>query len=153
MVFLASAGFLGYAPVAPGTFGTLAGIPLFLVLCLLPFWGYLAVLSIFVALAVLISYRAEEVFGGKDDGRIVIDEVAGYLVTMAGIRPGVTVIIVGFLLFRAFDIIKPWPVRFVDRKCPGGLGVVLDDVAAGLYSLAVLYILIQFWPALGVIGW
>ena len=153
MIFLASAGFLGYAPVASGTFGTLAGIVLFLALSLLPFWGYLAVLFVFLALAVLISHRAEQIFGGKDDGRIVIDEVAGYLVTMAGIRPGLTVIILGFLLFRAFDILKPWPVRFIDQKCPGGLGVVLDDVAAGIYSLAVLFVIIHFWPSLGAVCW
>ena len=137
--FIASAGFLGYVPIASGTFGTLAGIILFLVLSLLAFWGYLVILSIFLVLAIFISTKAEQVFGRKDDGRIVIDEVAGYLVTMIGFKPGITVIILGFLLFRASDVLKPWPARTIDRRCPGGLGVVLDDVAAAIYSFAPLH--------------
>jgi phosphatidylglycerophosphatase A len=115
--------------------------------------GNLAILLIFLILAVLLSSKAEEAFGRKDDGRIVIDEVAGFLVTMAGVRPGLAAVILGFLLFRAFDILKPWPVRFVDKKCPGGLGVVLDDVVAGLYSLIVLYVILYLWPSLGTTSW
>jgi len=153
VVFLASAGYLCYAPIAPGTFGTLSGIPLFLVFSYLPFLGNLAILFVFLILAVFLSSKAEAAFGRKDDGRIVIDEVAGFLVTMAGVRPGLAAVILGFLLFRAFDILKPWPVRFVDKKCPGGLGVVLDDVVAGLYSLIVLYVILYLWPSLGTTSW
>ena len=145
--------YLGYVPAAPGTFGTLAGIPIFLLLSLMPFGGYLGVLSLFLIMAVFISSRAEEVFGRADDGRIVIDEAAGYLVTMAGVSPGVITVVLGFLVFRAFDILKPWPVRFIDRSLSGGLGVVMDDAAAGLYSLAVLWVLFRIWPHLGSITW
>jgi len=139
--------------VASGTFGTLAGIPLFLGLSQLPFWAYLAALAAVIILAVYLAARAEGIYGQRDDGRIVIDEVAGYLVTMVGVGPSLGGIILGFILFRAFDILKPWPARLIDRKWRGGLGLVLDDVAAGVYACAVLHVLIFFWPALGGSSW
>lgn len=97
--------------------------------------------------------RAEDIYGRHDDPRIVIDEVAGYAVTMIGVKPGVVVVILGFILFRAFDILKPWPCRTIDRNWSGGGGVVLDDAAAGIYAAVVLRVLIHFWPVLGQTLW
>ncbi|MBW2091252.1 MAG: phosphatidylglycerophosphatase A [Deltaproteobacteria bacterium] len=153
VIFLASAGFLGYVPIAPGTFGTLAGIILYLGLGRLPFWPYLIALAAFIAAAIILAARAERLYGQRDDGRIVIDEVAGYLVTMAGVKLSLTGVVLGFILFRAFDILKPWPVRAIDRKWPGGFGLVLDDVGAGIYACAVLHLLILLWSVLGGPSW
>jgi len=153
VILIVSGVFLGYAPLASGTFGTLAGIPLCLGLSFLPLWAYLGLAAAFILAAIILCQRAEAIFEAKDDGRIVIDEVAGYLVTMIGIKPGFVVIIVGFLLFRIFDIFKPWPARLIDQKLAGGAGVVLDDVAAGVYACVILHLLAVFWPALGRAGW
>ncbi len=147
VIFLASAVFLGYAPIAPGTFGTLAGIILYLGLGRLTFWAYAAAVVILIAVAVFLAGRAETYYGQKDDARIVIDEVAGYLVTMAGVKPGLAGVILGFFLFRFFDILKPWPVSVIDRKWPSGWGLVLDDVAAGIYASVSLHLLIFLYSS------
>ncbi len=144
---------LGLIPVAPGTFGTLAGIPVYLGLSLLPLPGYLAILVLFTLAAMFLAGRAEKIYGRKDDGRIVIDEVVGFAVTMIGTAPGLITIILGFLLFRFFDVLKPWPCRNLDRNMHGGAGVVMDDVAAGIYGALVLQCLIYFWPGLGGTVW
>jgi len=101
----------------------------------------------------LISHRAEKIFTSRDDGRIVIDEIAGYLVAMTGAVPGVGSVITGFFLFRLFDVFKPWPGSMIDRKLGGGAGIVLDDVAAGLYACMVLHGLMYLWPVLGRSVW
>ncbi|MEW6265400.1 MAG: phosphatidylglycerophosphatase A [Thermodesulfobacteriota bacterium] len=150
---MTSGGGLGYAPVAPGTFGTLAGVPFYLAFSLLPAWAYAAATIALIAAAAVLAGRAEEIHGGRDDRRIVIDEAAGYVVTMTGLRPSLLGMILGFLLFRAFDILKPWPGGTIDRRLRGGWGVVLDDVAAGLYGLVVLQIIARLWPAVARTCW
>jgi phosphatidylglycerophosphatase A len=137
IIFLASGGYLGYAPVASGTFGTLAGVALYPVfdalrsisvpLYLLSFLGLLAV-------AIWIAGQAEPLFGEEDSGKITIDEVAGYIAATLFVRPSLATVVASFLLFRFFDIVKPWPARFFDRELHGGAGVVLDDVFSGLYA-------------------
>lgn len=144
---------MGYIPFAPGTFGTLAGIPLYLAVCRLPLWAYLVVTAAAICLAVAAADRAEKIFGGHDDKKIVIDEVVGYMVTMVGIAPSFSSMALGFILFRFFDILKPWPCRAIDKSWPRGFGVVMDDVAAGVYAAAVLQIIIYFWPVLGRSTW
>lgn len=139
---------MGYSPVAPGTFGTLAGIPVYLALAGLPLWGYSLAVAGLIGAAIFLSARAEAIYGGHDDRRIVIDEVVGYLVTMTGTAPSVTGIYLGFVVFRIFDITKPWPCSAIDRRIPGGTGVVLDDVAAGVYGAITLTVMYHFWPAL-----
>lgn len=137
--------FLGYAPVAPGTFGTFAALPFYFCFIFLPWWGYAAATLAFTAVAVYLADRAEGIFGGKDDRRIVADEMAGFLITMTAVRPDWKWLILGFLLFRVFDILKPWPAGMIDKRLKGGLGVVLDDVAAGVYAALVLQISIYFF--------
>ncbi len=146
-VLLAAWGPCGYAPVAPGTFGTLGAIPLYLALSRLTPGGYVAVTFAFAALAMLAAERAGRYWGIADASPIVIDEVAGYLLTMALVPFSWPAVLAGFALFRVFDVLKPWPASAFDRM-KNGFGVVMDDLAAAVYAWAVLRAL----QLLGVIG-
>ena len=149
VLFLSTAGFLGLLPWAPGTFGTLAGVGLFALLGRLPLWWYVSVVIAFSVAAIPVAAAAEGLFGSHDDGRVVIDEVAGYLVTMIGAPWSLGAAVLGFLCFRFFDILKPWPCGTIDRRVSGGLGVMLDDLAAGIYGAAVVQTVLFIWPAIG----
>jgi phosphatidylglycerophosphatase A len=149
ILFLSSNAGLGYAPVASGTFGTLAGIPAFWLLAQLPPLLWLLTFAALLALSFWAAGAAGQIYGVVDDGRIVIDELVGYLVTVAFLPFAWGTAIAGFLLFRLFDITKPPPARWFDRKVKNGYGVVLDDVAAGLYGAVALRLLLHFWPQLG----
>jgi phosphatidylglycerophosphatase A len=129
----------GYAPLAPGTAGTLVAIPIFLFLSLIPFPLYELTILTFFFFASWISGEAQRNWGRKDDPRIVIDEILGYLIAMLWLPKTTRFIIFGFFLFRFFDIIKPPPIRLLE-KVKGGYGVVLDDVLAGVYANIVLQI-------------
>ena len=142
--------FVGYAPFAPGTFGSIVGAALYWAASM--YVGVYQSLALFVALLLAGTYaagRAEKILGEQDSSRIVIDEVVGMYGTMLFIRPDLTSLLIGFLCFRAFDIIKPYPASFVDRNVHGGLGVVLDDVIAGIFAnvttrvLIFLYLLVR----------
>lgn len=135
----------GYSPFASGTAGTLAAIPLYLLLSSLPLHLYLITLAAFFFLACWISGKAEVLFNEQDSGKIVIDEVVGYLVTMTAIPMDWRYIIAGFFLFRFFDIVKLPPASWFDRKLKNGYGVVLDDVAAGVHSWIALWLLTRVW--------
>jgi len=141
---LATWGGSGYSPVASGTVGTLAAIPFYLWLARLPLPLYLLTLTAFFFLACWVSGKAESIFREKDSGKIVIDEVVGYLVTMIAIPCDWRYVVAGFFLFRFFDIVKPPPASWFDRKLKNGYGVVLDDVAAGVYAWLCLLILTRF---------
>jgi phosphatidylglycerophosphatase A len=132
----------GLAPLAPGTAGTVVGIPLYLLFSSL-FWP-LHLLSIIALsfLAIFVAQEAEAIFGEKDPSRVVIDEIVGFQFTMFLVAPTVVHILAGFLLFRIFDIVKPFPIRLSETKLPGGYGVVGDDIIAGIYGGIVLQILI-----------
>ncbi len=142
---LATWGGSGYSPVASGTVGTLAAIPFYLVLAGLPLPLYLLTLTAFFFLACWVSGRAEIIFGEQDSGKIVIDEVVGYLVTMTAIPLDWRSVLAGFFLFRFFDIVKVPPARWFDRHLKNGYGVVLDDVAAGVYAWLCLWLLARVW--------
>jgi phosphatidylglycerophosphatase A len=139
-VLLAAWGPCGYAPIAPGTFGTLGAIPLYWALTLLPWPAYLAAAAAVTALGVAAAGRAGRYWGHADASPIVIDEVAGYLVTMALVPFSWPAALAGFALFRLFDVVKPWPASALDRV-KSGFGVVMDDVAAGVYAWAALQLL------------
>lgn len=142
-VHLLALGFgAGCLPGAPGTFGSLVGVALYLPLQRLPWPWYLAIVIALFALGVWISGQTAKALGVHDDSRIVWDEIVGYLVTMIAAPAGWLWIILGFVLFRVFDIVKPWPIRWIDEKVRGGLGIVLDDVVAGLYGLAILQVIV-----------
>ena len=130
----------GYVPIAPGTAGTLVAIPIFLVLSSIPFPLYELTILTFFFFASWISGEAERCWERRDDPRIVIDEIMGYLITMVWLPKTTLFIILGFFLFRFFDIVKPPPIRLLE-KAKGGYGVVLDDIVAGIYANIVLQLI------------
>jgi phosphatidylglycerophosphatase A len=141
-VALATGFGIGYAPVAPGTFGTALAVPIAWGASALPQWGYLALCAAVTLVAVWAAGRADRVFGEHDAGRIVIDEVAGFLCAMLPVsRADWRLLAAGFVLFRIADIVKPPPARWIDQRLEGGAGVVLDDVVAGAYAALVLWAL------------
>ena len=124
----------GAAPLAPGTFGTLAALPLYLLLQPLALAEYLAATALVFAAGVAICRKTSRDLGVHDHPGIVWDEILGYLVTMAAAPAGWLWMLVGFVLFRLFDILKPWPIGWADRRVAGGLGIMLDDLLAGAYA-------------------
>ncbi len=135
---------LGYAPVASGTFGTLAGIPAFWLMANLPAPLQLLSLAALIALSCWLSQKAGEYYGVVDDGRIVVDELAGYMVTVALLPFTWPAAILGFFWFRLFDITKPQPARYFDRQVKNGIGVTMDDVVAGIYAAIALRLCLYF---------
>lgn len=144
VILMATWGGAGYSPIASGTVGTVAAIPLYLAFARLPLPIYILTLAAFFFFSCWISGLAEVLFNEKDSSRIVIDEVMGYLVAMAGVPFSWKAVIIGFFLFRFFDIVKVPPASFFDRQVKNGYGVVLDDVVAGLYSCAFLHLLVRY---------
>lgn len=134
----------GLAAKAPGTFGTLAAVPLYLLLAQLPLIWYLALTLVCVLAGIYICDKAAKDMGVHDHGAIVWDEVAGLLITMIAAPAGLMWLIVGFVLFRLFDIIKPWPIRWLDAKVEGGFGIMIDDVLAGIFALVCLQVIVVF---------
>lgn len=144
VILFATWGGTGYSPVASGTVGTAAAIPLYLLLAGLPLPVYLLALLPFFFFSCWVAGRAETLFQEKDSGKIVIDEVVGYLVTMTGVPLSWQGVLLGFLLFRFFDIVKIEPARYFDRHLKNGCGVVLDDVAAGVYACLLLHVILRY---------
>jgi len=132
----------GLSPVAPGTMGTLVAIPIFLVLATFSPVIYLLFVIITFSIGCWSSGRTAEALNVHDHSGIVIDEIVGYLITMILVPVTWYWVILGFLLFRLFDIWKPWPISIIDKQLKGGLGIMLDDVLAALYSLLSLHIVI-----------
>ena len=136
--------FIGYLPLAPGTLGSLLAVVLFFLLygyVLNIFWLFLPFLYF---LGVWTASYCEELWG-KDSGRIVIDEIVGMFVTLVFLPVNVKIVWLGFFIFRAFDIIKPPPIRWLERL-PQGWGVMTDDLIAGIYANLVLRLIIYFFP-------
>jgi phosphatidylglycerophosphatase A len=131
----------GLLPWAPGTWGTLAAIPLYLLLWDLNWVAYVLVILAAFILGVYVSDRVTKELGVHDYKGIVWDEVVGYLLTMLLVPHGLGWIVLGFVLFRVFDIWKPFPIGVLDRSIKGGLGIMLDDVAAAVPSSLILHLL------------
>lgn len=131
----------GFSPFASGTVGSLVGVGLFALMA--PAGGawtaYILATLVFIWLAIHVSTAAEGIYGKKDDGRVVIDEIVGYLVTMFAAPLSWPAVIAGFVLFRFFDVVKPWPARQI-QNLPGGFGIVLDDLVAGVYACIALHV-------------
>jgi len=134
----------GLCPIAPGTVGTIAAVPFFVLLSLLPLYVYLPCVLGIGLVACWAAGEAERIFQEQDSQRIVIDEAVGFLVTMTALPPTWPYLIGGFCLFRCFDILKPPPIRLIERKVKGGYGVVLDDVLAGIFAHIALRLLFVF---------
>lgn len=136
----------GLAPVAPGTFGTLPALVLWIGLSQLPVSVYIIVIALMAVAGVWICQKASEESGHHDHGSIVWDEIVGYLVAVVAIPFSLTAMLIAFCLFRFFDIVKPWPVSWADKKLGGGFGIMFDDVLAGLMCCAILHLLHRFFP-------
>ena len=130
----------GLAPVAPGTCGTLVAIPLYLLLAQLALPYYLACLVIAFGIGVYLCHYTSAALGVHDHSGIVWDEFVGFWITMIAVPATWQWILAGFVLFRLFDIVKPWPVKVADAKMKGGFGIMFDDVLAALYALVGLQI-------------
>ena len=131
----------GLAPFAPGTFGTLMAIPLYLLMSRLPLSGYILITLIVCVTGVWICGNSSKKLGVHDHSGIVWDEFAGYFITMIMAPSGWLWIVIGFSLFRLFDIWKPWPISWLDKKVQGGFGIMIDDILAGVFALVCLQLL------------
>ena len=140
LMFIATGAGSGYLPKAPGTWGTLVGLLLWWPLALLPLTAYLAAVAVLFIVGVASAGAAEKILDRGDPGVVVIDEIVGVLIALAAVPLHPVAALAGCALFRLFDIAKPFPVGWVDRHLHGGLGIMLDDVAAGLYALLVLHL-------------
>lgn len=136
---IASVFYIGYIPFAPGTFGSLAAFVFVLIIKPDSFWLVTIIIICFIA-GVISSHIAEKELGQKDSSKIVIDEFAGYLVSIAFLPLTFNYLISAFFLFRFFDILKPIPIRNIERHFHGGLGVMLDDIAAGIFANIILQV-------------
>ncbi|MBL7685341.1 MAG: phosphatidylglycerophosphatase A [Deltaproteobacteria bacterium] len=144
ILFFASGAGVGFLPGPTGTYGTAVGVGLYALLKDLPEFNYLFFVLAFFLFSVWISAFAENIFQEKDSGKIVIDEIIGYFVTMLFLPFSLKLAMTGFVVFRLFDILKPFPIRSIDRHLKNGWGVVLDDVVAGIFSNIVLQVLVHW---------
>ena len=139
---------VGTIPFAPGTFGTLIAIPFYLLMHPLSWFTYLIITTLVTLASIWICHRATLDIKIHDHPGMCLDEIIGYLITMFAAPTGWIWVITGFLLFRLFDIWKPWPIRQIDAKVSGGLGIILDDVLAGIMSCLALQCIVWIVEAL-----
>lgn len=136
----------GLAPKAPGTFGTLSALPLYFLMMNLSLPVFVAITVLVTVLGFWICDIAAKDMQVHDHGAIVWDEVAGMLITMIAAPVGLLPLLIGFALFRFFDIIKPWPIKLLDRHVKGGFGIMIDDVLAGIFAAICLQAIHHYWP-------
>lgn len=143
--YIATLGFVGYLPVAPGTFGSLVAF-LFFIFLKPPVFIHIAILFLMVPIGIISSHRAERLLNDKDSKHIVIDEFCGYILSVLFIPFSISHALTAFFLFRFFDILKPFPIRKIETALSGGKGIMADDIAAAIYANAILQIwrLIQY---------
>jgi len=148
-VAVATAGGAGFVPIAPGTAGTVVAVPLYWLLAQVwhwPAWAYLAFLVGLTGLGMLAAERVgKPVFHASDAGQIVIDEVVGYLLTVALVPFSWKAAVLGFFIFRALDMLKPWPASYFDAKVHNGFGVTMDDLCAAAWGRLALGIILYYW--------
>tara|TARA_R110001632_G_scaffold75443_2_gene171780 strand:+ start:9560 stop:10048 length:489 start_codon:yes stop_codon:yes gene_type:complete len=135
----------GLAPKAPGTFGTIAAIPL---VCVLAYStslsGYLLVTLVASIVGIWLCGKTAKDMMVHDDSSIVWDEIAGLLITMIAVPLSWQTLLLGFVLFRLFDILKPWPISYLDARVHGGFGIMIDDVLAGFFALILMHLTLYF---------
>jgi phosphatidylglycerophosphatase A len=143
VMFIATGCYIGNISFAPGTFGSVLGLPICFFLSKTDLSIAVLLTLIGILCAVWIANEAEKILKTKDPGCIVIDEIAGIILTLFGLPFNIISVTAGFLVFRTLDIWKPYPIRFLENKFSGGIGIVLDDVAAGILSNLILRILLK----------
>ena len=141
VMVLATGCFAGYIPFAPGTFGSIVGLPLCFLLSKAKLSVAILFILIFIFFSIWIANSAEIILKQNDPGCIVIDEIAGIMVTFLGLPFNTISAIAGFIIFRIIDILKPFPIRYIERRFAGGAGIVMDDLAAGVCSNIMLRLL------------
>ena len=146
IMFFATGGFIGDIPFAPGTFGSIIGLFFCFYLSKTDWIIESVCLVLFTLFAIWMAHEAEKQLGKTDPGCVVIDEIAGMIVTLAFLPFTVVSAAAGFFIFRFFDILKPFPIRQMEKKIPGGAGIVLDDILAGIYSHIVLRVIFIWIP-------
>lgn len=134
----------GLAPQAPGTFGTLAAIPVVVLAASLGLTGFIIATVVACVVGVFFCDYTAKAMGEHDHPAIVWDEIAGFMVAMLAVPISWQTLLVAFILFRIFDILKPWPIRYLDKHVSGGVGIMLDDILAGLATLAILHALLSY---------
>ncbi len=142
VLFLATGFYVGNIPPAPGTLGSLIGLALCFLLAGIQLPPAIILAVLFIGFAVWIAHAAEKTLKKKDPGCIVIDEVAGMVVTLIGLPFNLTTAVIGFIIFRILDILKPFPIRTLDKRLSGGIGIVADDVVAGIFANIILRVLL-----------
>jgi len=135
----------GLAPKAPGTFGTLAAIPFYIYASTLSLEYYIGLCLCISLIGIYICGKSAKLLNTHDHPGIVWDEFAGFFITMIAVPFSWQSIILGFILFRIFDIFKPWPISWLDKHVEGGLGIMIDDILAGLLSLVCIHILLLYF--------
>lgn len=143
VMFLATGFYIGNIPFAPGSFGSLFGLPLSFALAGLSLAPAILCTLLLIFLAVCIADAAEKILSQNDPSCIVIDEIAGMVTTLIGLPFNLITVVSGFIIFRLLDILKPFPIRSLDKRVGGGLGVVADDVAAGIIANLLLRFIFQ----------
>jgi len=142
----------GLMPKAPGTAGTLVAIPLILSTAALSFSLKLGILILITLVGIYLCGKSAELLGVHDHGSIVWDEIAGFYLTALFVPVSLFWIVLGFIFFRIFDILKPWPIKQLDAQVHGGLGIMLDDIIAGVFAGVLLYILQLLLLNFGIIN-
>lgn len=132
----------GLAPKAPGTVGTLVAIPVVILVAMLGDIAFAVATALACVVGIYICGATAKAMGEHDHPAIVWDEIAGYMVAMLAVPVSWQTLLVAFLLFRLFDISKPWPIGWLDRRVHGGLGIMVDDIIAGLAALAIIHVLL-----------
>ncbi len=155
LLFVGSLGYLGFVPIASGTVAVaVVGVPLYLLLAVvlkLSWPVYLGVVAAFTLISIWVADRTDRILNETDSKKNVIDELPGYLMALVGLPCTWQIVVAAFFIERAIDIAKIWPANWVERKLPGGWGVVGDDIVAGLYTLALLHGAVRWVPTwLGV---
>ena len=143
ILFLAFGFGSGLAKKAPGTFGTVAASPIYVLFAQTGIISYSLLTIIMTVVGVWICGLAADKLGEHDFGGIVWDEIAGFLITMWLVPFSWQAVGLGFVLFRIFDIVKPWPIKWIDQKVQGGLGIMLDDVLAAVFAGALLFLAVD----------
>ncbi|NDV92142.1 phosphatidylglycerophosphatase A [Alteromonas sp. 345S023] len=140
----------GLIPFMPGTFGSMAAIPLLLLSANAPVWTFIAFTLFASVIGIYLCGRTADDMQVHDHGSIVWDEVAGMFVTFLFVPITAPTLLIGFVVFRLFDILKPWPIGVIDKRLHGGTGIMLDDLLAGAMACACMHISLTMWPALVV---
>ena len=150
LLFVGSLGYVGFVPFASGTVAVaVVGVPLYLLLAIvlkLNVTAYLGVVVVFTAISIYVADRTDRILNEKDSKKNVIDELPGFLIALAAVPCTWQLVTAAFLLERAIDIAKVWPANLIERKLPGGWGVVLDEVVGGLYTLVSLHAAVRWAP-------